>query len=381
MKEIDTKSVHAGAPRPRIHGAVSTPIFQSSTFEYHGESYHDVGYLRLSNSPNHKVLAGRIAALEESEDALATGSGMAAISAVLLSLLSGGDHALVQDCLYGGTTGLMNDLERFGIAHTAIDAQDPDSWAAALQENTRIIYVETLTNPLVQFADLEEVVVFAGRHGLVSVIDNTFASPVNFRPIAAGFDIVVESCTKYMSGHTDLVAGSVAGSRDRVRGAKLVLDHLGGSLDPHACFLLERGIKTLGLRVRHQNESAGRIAAALSAHPSVEKVNYPGLASHPQHERATRLLDGYGGMMSFELAGGLEAAEVFLAALTLPAVAASLGGAESLIVRPAAAVHSALTAEERAESGISDGLIRFSVGLEGTEDLLADLEAALDSAT
>ena len=379
MKEIQTKTVHAGSLRPRIRGAVSTPVFQSSTFEYHGEDYHDIGYLRLSNSPNHEVLAQRIAALERSEDALATGSGMAAISGTLLSLLSSGDHLLVQDCLYGGTSGLVNDLRRFGIRSSVIDAQDPASWDSSLEETTRVIYVETLTNPLVQLADLEAVVEFAQRHGLVSVIDNTFASPVNFRPITAGFDMVVESCTKYMNGHNDLVAGCVAGSRERVRQVKLTLDHLGGSLDPHACFLLERGLKTLGLRVHHQNSSAAQIAAALAEHAAVESVNYPGLAAHPQHERAARLLDGYGGMMSFELKGGLGAAEAFLDAVQLPAVAASLGGAESLIVRPAAAVHSGLTAEERAASGITDGLIRLSVGLEGTGDLLADLQSALSN--
>jgi cystathionine beta-lyase/cystathionine gamma-synthase len=379
MKQIQTKSLHAGALRPRLRGAVVTPIFQSSTFEFHGEVYHDVGYLRLSNSPNHKVLAARIAALEESEAALVTGSGMAAISCTLLSILSNGDHMLVQDCLYGGTTGLINhDLHRFGISTTVIDPQAPDTWKGRLQKNTRLIYVETLTNPLIQLADLESVVTFARDNGLVSVIDNTFASPVNCRPITLGFDLVVESCTKYMSGHNDLIVGCVAGSTKRVHEARLTLNHLGGCLDPHGCYLLERGLKTLGLRVGHQSGSAGRIAARLVEHPAIVKVNYPGLSVHPQHKRAKRLLDGFGGMMSFELKGGVEPAEAFLSKLQFPAVAASLGGAESLIVRPAAAVHSALSPEERARSGISDGLIRFSVGLEGTDDLLADLLAALD---
>jgi cystathionine beta-lyase/cystathionine gamma-synthase len=381
MKEIQTKTLHAGSLRPRLRGAIVTPIFQSSTFEYHGEVYHDVGYLRLSNSPNHKVLAARIAALEESEAALVTGSGMAAISCTLLSILSSGDHLLVQDCLYGGTTGLINhDLHRLGISTSVIDPQAPDTWKAQLQKNTRVIYVETLSNPLVQLADLESVVAFARDNNLVSVIDNTFASPVNCRPITLGFDLVVESCTKYMSGHNDLIVGSVAGSAERVHEARLTLNHLGGSLDPHGCYLLERGLKTLGLRVGHQTRSATRIAARLVEHPAIDKVNYPGLSTHPQHERAKRLLDGFGGMMSFELKGGLEPAEAFLARLQFPAVAASLGGAESLIVRPAAAVHSALSPEERAASGISDGLIRFSVGLEGTDDLLSDLLAALDGA-
>ncbi len=381
MKDIQTKTLHAGSLRPRVRGAIVTPVFQSSTFEYHGEDYHDVGYLRLSNSPNHLVLGERVAALEAAEAALVTGSGMAAISATLLTHLSSGDHLLVQDCLYGGTSGFLNnELRRFGIEYSVIDAQAPGSWDSMLRPTTRAVYVETLTNPLVQMADLEAVVAFARDHGLVSIVDNTFASPVNFRPAALGFDLVVESCTKYMSGHNDLVAGCVAASAERVRRVKLTLDHLGGTLDPHGCFLLERGLKTLALRVRHQSQSAERIAAALAAHPAVTVVNYPGLPSHPQHARARRLLDGFGGMMSFELRGGMEAADRFLERVEYPAVAASLGGAESLVVRPAAAVHSGLSPQERAETGITDGLIRLSVGLEATEDLLGDIRAALDAA-
>ena len=380
MDDLKTKSLHAGALRPRIAGAVTTPIFQSSTFEYHGEDYHDVAYVRLSTTPNHVVLGKRLAALHGAEAGLATGSGMAAIAATTLTVLSSGDHLIVQDCLYGGTSGLFGDLTRLGIEHTAVDAQDPSSWAAALQPSTKAIYFETLTNPLVQLADLEAVVEFARQHSLVSIIDNTFASPVNFQPIAAGFDIAIESATKFMSGHNDVAAGCVAGGGEHVDAIKRTLDHLGGSLDPHACFLLERGLKTIGLRVPHQSASALRIAEFLSGHPSVGSVNYPGLPDHPQHDRAKRLLAAYGGMLSFELEGGTESAERFLAALELPAVAVSLGGAESLIVRPAAAVHSELTPEERAETGITDGLIRFSVGLEDVEDLLADLENALRSA-
>jgi cystathionine beta-lyase/cystathionine gamma-synthase len=378
MKNIQTNCLHAGALRPRSHGAVVTPVFQSSTFEYHGESYHDVGYLRLSNSPNQRLLARRLAELEEAEAGLVTGSGMAAISAVLFSLLSSGDHLLVQDCLYGGTSGILtNELRRLGISYSVIDPQAPDTWEGLLESNTRAIYVETLTNPLVQMADLEAVVEFAGANGLVSIIDNTFASPVNFRPASRGFDLVIESCTKYLNGHNDLVSGCIVGRADLVRNAKLALDHLGGSLDPHACFLLERGLKTLALRVRYQSESASQIATALLEHPAVSRVYHPSLPVHPQHERAQRLLDGFGGMMSFELEGGLAMAETFLSKVRLPAVAASLGGVESLIVRPAAAVHSGLTAEERASTGITDGLIRFSVGIEDTSDLLSDLRTAL----
>jgi cystathionine beta-lyase/cystathionine gamma-synthase len=373
-----TKAIHAGRIDPRLEGAITTPIFQSSTYEYHGEDYHNVGYLRLSNSPNHIVLGKRIAALEASEAALATGSGMAAISATLLAILSTGDHMLVQDCLYGGTTSLLtHEFPRLGISHTPMDPQDPTSWPALLQPTTRVVYVESLTNPLIQLADLEAVVAFAREHGLVSIIDNTFASPINLRPAELGFDLIMESATKYLNGHTDICAGVVAGSEEKVFKIKVTLDHLGGVLDSHACFLLERGLKTLPIRVREQNASAHRIAEFLEGHPGVRRVNYPGLASHAQHHRAARLLDGFGGMLSFELQGGVDEAEAFLGKLTLPAHAASLGGTESLIIRPAAATHGGVAPEERARSGITDSLIRFSVGLEDVEDLLEDLEGAL----
>jgi cystathionine beta-lyase/cystathionine gamma-synthase len=373
-----TTAIHAGELEPRIEGAIGTPIFQSSTYEYQGEEYHKTRYMRLSTSPNHKVLASRLASLEGTEAALATGSGMAAISAALLSVLSAGDHILVQDCLYGGTTGLLtNELVRLGITHTHIDPQDPTSWAALLRPTTRAIYVESLTNPLVQMADVEAVVAFAREHGLVSFIDNTFANPVNFRPAGLGFDLVLESCTKFMNGHTDIIAGSVAGSEAMVAKAKRTLDHFGGVLDTHTCFLLERGLKTLPLRMREHNKNGLAVARFLDAHPAVERVSYPGLESHPQHERARRLLGGFGGMVAFEMKGGVEAADAFLSRLEIPAVAVSLGGAESLIVRPAVAIHGDLPPEERARSGITDGLIRFSVGLEDSEDLLADLEQAL----
>lgn len=373
-----TTAIHAGALSPRPSGAISTPIYQSSTFEYRGADYHDIGYMRLSTTPNHQVLAERIAALEGSEYALATGSGMASISAVLFTLLSTGDHILVQDCLYGGTTGILTgELARMGITHTPIDPQDPGSWAEKIQPTTRAIYVESLTNPLVQMADLEAVLAFAQEHDLVSVIDNTFATPVNFRPAVMGYDLVVESCTKFMNGHTDIIAGSVAGSAEMVDRVKRTLDHLGGVLDTHTCFLLERGLKTLPIRMKQHNSNAMAVARFLEAHDAVERVHYPGLESYPQHERAVRLLSGFGGIVSFEMKGGVDPAERFLSKLTVPVVAVSLGGAESLIIRPAAAIHGELSPEERASSGITDGLIRFSVGLEEEEDLLADLDQAL----
>ncbi len=373
-----TKAIHAGAVEPRIKGAVATPIFQSSTYEFSGEDYHDIGYMRLSNSPNHLVLAERIAALEGTETALVTACGMASISAALLALLDAGDHVLVQDCLYGGTNTLLtNILPRWDIAHTPVDGQDPASWSEHLRPETRALYVESITNPLIQVADLEGAVAFAKEHDLVTLIDNTFASPVNFRPAELGFDLVLESATKYMNGHSDIVAGVVAGPEELVREAKVMLDHLGGVMDTHTCFLLERGLKTLPLRVREQNVTARRIAQFLEGQDKVAAVYYPGLLSHPQHQRAARLFDGFGGMLSFELEGGVEEADAFMKRVRLPAHAASLGGAESLVVRPAVTSHAGLTPEERARSGISDTLIRLSVGLEDAEDLIEDLEEAL----
>jgi cystathionine beta-lyase/cystathionine gamma-synthase len=377
-KGKSTEAIHAGTLHPRVKGAVITPIFQSSTYEYHGENYHDVGYMRLSNSPNHIVLGEKIALMEGTEAALVTASGMASISAILFTLLGSDDHILVQDCLYGGTNTLLNDhFPRLRISHTPLDPQDPASWPALVKPETKAVYVETLTNPLIQLADLEAIAAFAKEHGLISVIDNTFASPVNFRPAEVGIDIVLESATKYMNGHTDIIAGVVAGTKEMVWDIKLTLDHLGGVLDTHTCYLLERGLKTLPVRVREQNASALRLAHFLEDHEKVAKVNYPGLESHEQHARAARLFEGFGGMLSFELVGGVDAAKSFLDKITIPAHAASLGGVESLAVRPAAATHGAVSPEERERSGISDALIRFSVGLEDVEDLIEDLDQAL----
>ncbi|UCG75772.1 MAG: aminotransferase class I/II-fold pyridoxal phosphate-dependent enzyme [Gemmatimonadota bacterium] len=376
---VDTKAIHAGEPRPRIGGAVAMPVFQSSTYDYQGETdYHEIRYARLSNSPNHLALHAKLAALEHGEAALVTASGMAAISGALLAVLRSGDHLLAQDCLYGGTHGLITkDLPGLGIEHTLIDRQDRGAWERALRPGTKAIYVETLTNPLLQIPDLEGIVRFAREAGLVSIIDNTFASPVNFRPLEIGFDLSLHSATKYLNGHNDVIAGAAIGSAALIERIKHLHDHLGGALDPHACFLLHRGLKTLGVRVRRQGESASRIAGFLESQPAVRRVNYPGLASHAEHELAGRLFDGYGGMLSFELQGDVDRAERFLARLQIPIVAPSLGGVDSLIIRPAAAVHAGLSPDERAASGISDALIRLSVGLEDPDDLIHDIEQSL----
>jgi len=379
IRAIETKLIHAGEPEPLIGGAVAMPIFQSATFAYRGEqNYHDLRYIRLSNTPNHEVLHRKLAALENAEAALVAGSGMAAISATLLALLGSGDHLMAQDCLYGGTHDLLTaDLPALEISTDFIDANDPPSWREQLTTRTRAIYVETVSNPLMSVADLNAVVEFAAAHGLVSIIDNTFASPVNFRPAEAGFDLSLHSCTKYLNGHSDIVAGAVIGRSSLVQKVAHKLNHLGGVLDPHACFLLHRGMKTLAVRVRYQNESALKIARFLEAHPKVRRVNYPGLESNPDHLRACELLDGFGGMLSFELEGGLAAADSFIDHVTLPISAPSLGGVESLITRPATTSHSGMTPEDRARAGIAEGLIRFSVGLEATEDLIEDFTRAL----
>jgi len=376
---VETKLIHAGEPRPRHERAVTLPIYQSSTFEYAGQTdYHDVQYIRLNNTPNHIALHAKIAALESTEAALVTSSGMAAISSTLLSLLSTGDHVLAHDGLYGGTFDLLTkDLPRLGITCTFVDAGRPETWAAQVTPRTRVFYVETLTNPLVQVVALDDVARFARERGLVSIIDNTIATPINYRPVEHGFDLVVHSATKYLNGHSDIVAGAVAGRGELVAGVKHKLDHLGGALDPHACFLLQRGLKTLALRVRHQNQSALELAGFLARHPAVAQIHYPGLERHPHHARAREWLTGMSGLMSFELAGGVAAADQLFQRLALPIVAPSLGGPETLITRPATTSHAGLPPEIRRRQGITDGLIRLSVGLEATQDLIDDFAAAL----
>jgi cystathionine beta-lyase/cystathionine gamma-synthase len=348
-------------------------------YEYAGETdYHDLKYIRLNNTPNHVALHGKLAALENAEAALVTSSGMAAISTTLLSLLSTGDHLLAQDCLYGGTHDfLTRDFDSFGISYDFVDAEDPKSWEGRVRPRTKAIYVETITNPLMQVCDLEAIAAFARSRGLVSIIDNTFATPVNFRPLEHGFDLSVHSCTKYMNGHSDIVAGAVIGRRELVDRVKRKLDHLGGSLDPHAAYLLHRGVKTLSVRVHYQNESALAIAQFLEGRREIARVNYPGLASHRAHERSKRLFDGFGGMLSYELTGGADEAKRFIGATKLPIKAPSLGGVETLLTQPALTSHAGMSREDRARLGITDGLVRMSVGLEATEELIEDLGQAL----
>lgn len=379
FKNLETKLIHAGEPDPRIHGAVAMPIFQTAMFEYAGETnYHDIKYIRLNNIPNHVVLNQKLAASENAEAAVVTGSGMAAISTSLFALLKSGDHLLAQDCLYGGTHDLLTrDFTAFGLSYDFINPEDPESWKKKLRPSTRAIYVESITNPLLQVADLKRVVEFAKANDLVSLIDNTFPSPVNFRPPEWGFDVSLHSCTKYLNGHSDIVAGAAIGRADLIQRIKHKLDHFGGSLDPHAAFLLHRGMKTLAVRMKHHNESALKIAQFLEKQAAIERVNYPGLESHPHHKRAAELFDGFSGMLSFELKGGVAAAQSLMQNVQLPIKAPSLGGVETLITRPATTSHSGMSPEDRQRLGITDGLIRVSVGLEATDDLIEDFQQAL----
>lgn len=356
------------------------PIFQSAMFETSGGDYHDIKYIRLNNTPNHQALHEKLAALEGAEDALVTSSGMAAISTSLLAILSNGDHLLAQDCLYGGTHDFVTkDLAKFGISYDFIDANNPETWKSKLRPNTKAIYVETMTNPLLEVADHRAVVEFAHSNNLTSLIDNTFASPINFRPPEFGYDLSLHSATKYLNGHSDIVAGAIIGHSDLIKRVKHLLDHLGGSLDPHACYLLHRGMKTLAIRVRYQNESALKIARFLEQHKSVSKVNYPGIENHPQHKRASELFEGYSGMLSFELNGGKETAQRFMQNISIPIIAPSLGGVETLLTTPATTSHSGMSPADRQRLGITDGLIRMSVGIEATEDIIEDFQYALDA--
>lgn len=376
---IDTLAVHAGERRPGPEGSVVFPIYQGTVFAVEpGTDYHDIRYIRLSSTPSQRYLHDKLAALEGGEAALATSSGMAAVTTILLSILRTGDHLLVSDCLYGGTDDfLAHHAADLGWSYTRVDPSRPETWESARTSHTRAFLVETITNPLMRVGRLPEVVTFARQHGLTTVIDNTFASPVNFRPLTVGFDLCFHSATKYLNGHSDIVAGSIAGSAELIERVRRTLNHFGGSLDPHAGFLLARGLKTLALRVRACNDNAMAMARFLALHPKVATVNYPGLPSHPDHAHATQILPGFGGMLSFRLVGGTPAAEGLLDAVRLPYVAPSLGGVETLITRPAITSHAGMAPEDRERAGITDDLIRVSCGVEASEDLIADFDQAL----
>ena len=382
-ESMDTVAVHGGEPRPGPEGSVVFPIYQGTVYETEpGAGYHDLKYIRLNSTPSQQYLHGKLAALEGAEAAVATSSGMAAVTSILLRLMRAGDHLIASECLYGGThdflTGHAADL---GWTCSFVDAGRPETWEAARTARTRVFLVETITNPLMRVGLLDRAAEFGRREGIVTVIDNTFASPVNFRPLQAGFDLVFHSATKYLGGHSDLVAGAVMGGTDLVERVRKTVNLFGGSLDPHAGFLLARGIKTLSLRVRAQNANALALARFLEDHPAVAAVNYPGLASHPDHAHAAELLSGFGGMLSLRLHGGAQAAQALVDAVTLAYSAVSLGGVETLVTRPAATSHAGMSPQDRDSLGITGDLIRVSTGIEGTQDLVGDFAQALEKAS
>lgn len=377
MSSLDTRALHHGEPDPRLEGSVTFPIFQSSTYT-HEEPEAEARYVRYNNTPNHEVLHEKLASLTSTEQALVTASGMAAITSALLTLLDAGDHLVAPQSLYGGTLDFLDDfLPRFDVEYTPLPDGGPDAWAEVVKPSTTLLYTESITNPRLEVPDLEAMAAFADGHDLVAMIDNTFASPINLQPASLGFDVILHSATKYLGGHSDLAAGVVSGPSSLLTKIGTTCKMLGGMLDPHACFLLHRSLKTLGVRVRQQNATAQTLAEAFEAHPAVETVLYPGLPSHPNQQRARALLSGYGGMVSFTLAPDANV-EAFFDALSLPIRAPSLGGVESLITQPIHTSHANVDPAVRSELGITEHFVRLSVGLEGTDDLLSDLEHALD---
>jgi cystathionine gamma-synthase/cystathionine gamma-lyase/cystathionine beta-lyase len=374
---FETLAVHGGEPRPARDRSVVFPIYQGTVYEI--EPGGGVDYIRYSNTPTQTYVQDKLAALEGAEAAVVTASGMAAIATALGSVLAAGDRVIVAGNIYGGTHALLaEEARRIGWGVDFVDADDPAAWEAALRPETKAVYVESITNPLVRVGDLAGLARFAREHGLTSVIDNTFTTPVLFRPHTVGYDLVCHSATKALNGHSDLVAGVVTGAAERIDRVRHFLTLFGGSLDPNTAFLLARGLKTLALRVRAQNANALALARFLEGHRAIAEVHYPGLGSHPGHGRAKELFDGFGSMLAFRPAGGMDAAERLMRTLRIPYAAASLGGVESLLTRPAISSHAKMSAEERAAAGIGDDLIRFSTGIEAAEDLIGDFAQALD---
>jgi cystathionine beta-lyase/cystathionine gamma-synthase len=320
----------------------------------------------------------RLALIEGSEAACVLASGMGATACALLALLRPGDHLLASNLLYGGTHRLlMEEFTSMGIQVTLVDPLEPRAWRKRIRKETRAIFVETPVNPTCRILDLRPIAHLTQEIGLALVVDSTFASPVNFRPLEFGADVVIHSATKYLNGHHDVLAGAVCGTAPYIEEVRQKMIVWGPAADPFACWLLERGIKTLDVRVRRQNESAGRIAAWAAERKEIKRVHYPGLSSHPDHAVAKETLNGFGGMLAIELGGGAKAADRFLRKLKIFQYAASLGGVDSILSEPRFSSHAKLTSEQRAKLGIPDGFLRVSVGLEDADDLIADLEQAL----
>ncbi len=376
-KGLNTICTHVGELEDeQFKGAVS-PLYMSTSYAY--EDVDVKRYPRYFNTPNQIGLSKKIAALEHTEAAMIFGSGMAAISTALMAFLQAGDHVVLQKTLYGGTYNLVSEqFEKFGISYSFTDGLQPADFEAKIKENTKVIFIETPSNPLLTITDLDAISKIAKQRGIVSMIDNTFASPVNQNPIDFGIDVIIHSATKYMGGHSDICAGAVASTQENMERIFNLAKNFGGSLSDYTVWLLERSIKTMGIRVKAQNKNAQKMAEYFYHCEDVASVYYPGLPSHPDHELAKSQMSGFGGMLSFELNDVLNVSQ-FLKALNMIKPSMSLAGVESTMLTPAQTSHALLSPEERQRQGIKDGLIRFSVGIEETEDLIADIEQAMKS--
>jgi cystathionine beta-lyase len=374
---FSTLCIHAGT-LPDSQGGVCSPVHVSTAFAFPNTTGENI-YPRYFNSPNQRAICTKIAALEQGENALAFGSGMAAISTTLLALLDPGDHAIFQADLYGGTLQFVSrQLERLGIAVDYV--RHGQDFAEAIRAETRLIYVESPSNPLLRCVDLTQVATLGRERRLLTLIDNTFATPFNQTPLAFGFDLVLHSATKYLNGHSDVNAGFVIGSQDLIDRIRPAATHFGGMLDARACELVERGMKTFALRMERHNANALSLAMYLVCHPAVVTVHHPGLPDHPDHALANRQMNGFGGMLSFEVRPPWNPRMV-LDQLRLASAALSLGGVETLVCIPAVTSHREMEPDARRNLDIADGLIRVSVGLQNIEDLIADFSHALDAGT
>jgi cystathionine beta-lyase/cystathionine gamma-synthase len=374
---LDTRAVHAGAPPARRFGPVVQPIYQTATFYSGFEPDAEVWYTRYGMNPNHTALAAKLAALEGADAAVAVASGNAAMSLLLLSLAGAGDTIVAPRQLYGGTLRLLvRDLPRLGVETRFVDYAASD-WADAIDATTRLVLLEMPVNPTLRIPDVPAVAAVAAAHGLPLAVDATFATPCNFRPLEHGASLVMHSATKYFGGHSDLMAGVVAGRGDLVEAVLDLSTAFGPVLDPHAAWLLDRGLKTLPARMARHNSNGIAFARHFEGHTAVTRAHYPGLESHEDHERAARLLRGFGGMVGLVVEGGDAGAMRVLDRLRLIGVAPSLGGVESLVSMPAFTSHVALSEAERRAIGIEAGFIRFSLGIEDVADLIADVEQAL----
>jgi cystathionine beta-lyase/cystathionine gamma-synthase len=379
----ETEAVRAGTELHKKNGPLATPIYQTSTFEVSDTdeqvraTHTDRFYTRYGN-PTHTVAEAAIAELEGADAALLFSSGMAAITTAILSLVKSGDHIVAQRDIYGGVTKFLSQwLSQFGVETTFVDTTDYVQYERAIRPNTKLIHLESPTNPTLRVVDMKKVAALAKEQNLITVIDGTFGTPINQRPVEFGIDLVMHSGTKYFSGHGDLICGIVAGRKDLIEKIHETRTTLGCCMDPHAAFLLLRGIKTLAVRVHRQNENTLRIAKFLAGHGSVKRVHYPFLEGHPQRTLAMQQMTGAGGVLSFEVDGSGEDARRVAEALRLFTLAPSLGGVDSLVTIPVLTSHAMISAEERRKMGVTEQMIRLAVGIENAEDLIEDLERGL----